>query len=307
MPAACHIVVGVDGSRHSRDAIGLAKAILGSREGSLVIARAYPHTPLPDAGYNAAGSPSPRQAAERYLERVLDELDVSATGLAVSDASPASALHQIATDTGADLIVVGSSHHGGFGRLLLGDDGAETVHGAPCAVAVAPSGWRSAHRLQTIGVAFDGSAEAHQALAEAERIARGSDARLRLVHVIRPPAPALTAPPALTDWSAYEAAAFRNAREALEPTLSLLGARGDAEIRLGDPVKELGASSQQLKLLVVGSRSHGPVLRVLTGSTANGLLHTAACPLVVVPRPRHVEAEPSDRAQQWSPVGQLLG
>lgn len=297
MNAPRRIVVGIDGSRHSRDAIGLAQAILGSCEGSLTVAFVYPHSVLPDGAYGAVGSPSPRSAAERYVRRSIEGVRVSASACAIEDASPAHALHELARETAADMIVVGSSHRGVVGRALLGDGGAQTVHWSPCPVALAPSGWRTARELAVIGVAYDGSPESRQAVACAEPIARGSSAMIRLVHVIEPPAAALTAKPSLTDWPAYHAARTRDARDVVDPMLSLLGDRGDAEIRVGHTVEELVAACEHLDLLIVGSRGRGPLRRVFAGSTAMGLLRAATCPVIVVPR-----ADPAEHGEAGDAV-----
>jgi len=47
---------------------------------------------------------------------------------------------------------------------------------------------------------------------------------------------------------------------------------------------ELARRSRDLDLLVVGSRSHGPMRRLLLGSTSTRLVREAACPLVILPR-----------------------
>jgi len=51
-------------------------------------------------------------------------------------------------------------------------------------------------------------------------------------------------------------------------------------------------------LLMVGSRSYGPFARTLLGSVSSTLIHTAPCPVLVVPRPHHakVPAELSEPA-----------
>ena len=53
----------------------------------------------------------------------------------------------------------------------------------------------------------------------------------------------------------------------------------------GDPAEELATMAEHLNLLVVGSRAYGPAGRLLSGSTSTRLARSAACPLVVVPRP----------------------
>ena len=52
----------------------------------------------------------------------------------------------------------------------------------------------------------------------------------------------------------------------------------------GPPDAELEAFSDEVDLLAVGSRSYGPVKRLMLGSTANYLAHHAGCSLLVLPR-----------------------
>ena len=54
--------------------------------------------------------------------------------------------------------------------------------------------------------------------------------------------------------------------------------------------EELAAFGEDLDLLVVGSRSYGPVKRLVLGSTSEYLERHARCSLLVLPRPAEVEA-----------------
>ena len=56
-------------------------------------------------------------------------------------ASVADTLSRAATERRADLLVLGSSHRGALGRVLIGSVSEETLHGAPCAAAIAPAGY----------------------------------------------------------------------------------------------------------------------------------------------------------------------
>jgi nucleotide-binding universal stress UspA family protein len=60
----------------------------------------------------------------------------------------------------------------------------------------------------------------------------------------------------------------------------------------GMPGEELALYSVSLDLLVVGSRSYGPIGRLVHGSTAQKLARTARCPLLVLTR----GAQPADRS-----------
>ena len=53
--------------------------------------------------------------------------------------------------------------------------------------------------------------------------------------------------------------------------------------RVGDPAAELAELSQDLDLLVIGTRGRAPLRRAVTGSVSRKLIATARCPLLVVP------------------------
>jgi nucleotide-binding universal stress UspA family protein len=56
-------------------------------------------------------------------------------------------------------------------------------------------------------------------------------------------------------------------------------------LREGDAIMELRAVSEDaIDLLCLGSRSYGPVRRVLLGSTSTGVVGDAGCAVLVVPR-----------------------
>jgi nucleotide-binding universal stress UspA family protein len=60
---------------------------------------------------------------------------------------------------------------------------------------------------------------------------------------------------------------------------------GTYEIVPGRPAEELARCSADLDLLIVGSRSYGPVRRLLLASTSARLAREASCPVFIVPRP----------------------
>jgi nucleotide-binding universal stress UspA family protein len=58
----------------------------------------------------------------------------------------------------------------------------------------------------------------------------------------------------------------------------------DGRVSYGSPGEELACLSEEVDLLIVGSRSSGPVGRLFSGSTSNYLARHARCPLLVFPR-----------------------
>ena len=101
----------------------------------------------------------------------------------------AGGVHELAEEIGANLVVVGSSRYGTMGQTLLGNVAVSLMHGSPCAVAVAPSGYRdrTAETLSTVVVGYDGSPESRLALESACDLARAAGARLLLVAAAEPP------------------------------------------------------------------------------------------------------------------------
>ena len=77
--------------------------------------------------------------------------------------------------------------------------------------------------------------------------------------------------------------------------------RAEAFFAVGDPAEILAQASEQLDLLLVGSRGYGPLHSVLVGGVAGRVMREAACPVIVLPRSAgHVE-EQSLFAQATTP------
>lgn len=141
------IIVGFDGSGHSRAALDWAMDEARQRHGQLRLATAWNKAPLawyPAVLETAAGEiaaeESPEQAARTLQGEALKTAadgGVTAAGHLVNTNSPASAILDAAKD--ADLIVVGSRGHGGFPGLHLGSVSTQVVNHAQCPVLVVHS------------------------------------------------------------------------------------------------------------------------------------------------------------------------
>jgi nucleotide-binding universal stress UspA family protein len=288
MSTFAKVVVGDDGQAGGADALALARVLAPGAE--LVLVSGYPWDPLPSRALQPAYGALLRDDAEAALARRRDEAGLPADTrlVATADASHARALQLLAESERADLVVVGSARHGAVGRLLLGSVGRAVLQGAPCPVAVAPRGFADAAAApETVGVAFDHSAEAEHALAVALDVARDLGASLTVREVV-----AADLMPAVAGYPMFNIAEFSgqlldDARERLAARVEGLSADGvevSAEAVLGTTGERLDELSQQVDLLVTGSRSYGPVRRVMLGSTADRLIHRAPCPVLVVPR-----------------------
>ena len=134
------IIVGVDGREGGRDALALAASLQRVFASDLVAVHAFPVDYYVGRGGNGEYEKTLHDLAVKTVTDEVERAGVTAHAVTVADRSPGRALQHAAIGHGADLIVVGSAHHGRVGRVLAGDVTAGTLHGAPCPVLVAPRG-----------------------------------------------------------------------------------------------------------------------------------------------------------------------
>jgi nucleotide-binding universal stress UspA family protein len=266
------ILVGVDDSERSADAVAFAHAIARDTGARVLVASTFPYDDIPSRAANLEYREAVESAAghvARDHAHALSDLGDRVSTATVARTSPAHGLHDLAVSADAALTVVGSTHTGRSERVVAGSTAERLLHGAPCAVAVVPREYRHTRpQLRTIGVAWDGSAEADTALNAAVALARALRARVRVIRVVG------------EDHAELAAAAD------LVATVSHLAALAEANATLlvGDPVDELGKQTEELDLLVTGSRGYGPLHATLIGGVTGRVLRAAACPVIVVPR-----------------------
>jgi nucleotide-binding universal stress UspA family protein len=287
--------------------LGLMLATLTST--SLLLASAYPvDSASPD---HAAGRREAAEASMRRIvalvERAADEGISVETALVPSSGSAANALHELAEREEAGMLVIGSSQRGQLGRVLPGAVTDRLLHGAPCPVAVAPRGFSFADAVagpRLIGVAFIDTPAGHAALGRACTLASRARGFVRVLTVCEPPNPVVTG---MLDPLALEQ--VRTSRKnAVEAVLARglgavrVGRSAGGEILSGQPAEALAAASQDLDLLVCGSRGAGPIRSILLGSTSHSLVRKVACPVLIVPTREVVGA-----ARRTPPTGRTVG
>jgi nucleotide-binding universal stress UspA family protein len=163
------------------------------------------------------------------------------------------------------------------------------MRSAPCAVAVAPCGFRRRYAAgpRVIGLGFDGSQEARAALRGAAWLALDLGAELRLVSVVE--SERLAARTAIVPGlGAAELIRPRSERlgreldEALAGLPTPLAAAG--AVVSGDPARVLAGKAAGWDLLALGSHGRGAAGRALLGSVSAALARSVSCPLLVYPR-----------------------
>lgn len=291
------IIVGVDGREGGRDALALAATLQDVFASNLIAVHAFPVDYYVGRAANGEYEQAMHELAVKTVLKEVEQAGVSAQAITVADRSPGRALQHAAIGHGADLIVVGSAHHGRVGRVLAGDVTAGTLHGAPCPVLVAPRGQLGQGReLRTIGVGFDGSPESRAALELAHEIARAAGARLHIIDVVVPPHAGKPFPAYRPDWAEHAHIRREEAEDRLAAVLAELGDIATGDLPFGNPARELASAATGLDLLVTGSRGYGPIRRLMLGSTSGKLVHDAPCPVLVLTRAARDEATDGESA-----------
>ena len=202
---------------------------------------------------------------------------------ALPPARVARSLQAVIDEERASLVVVGSSKRGVIGRVAPGTTAQRVINGSACPVVVVPHGYDPPNQLTTIGVAFVPTPEGRRALHEAASIAQMLDADLRVLTVVTPGI-GTNASAGPTGEAAERSHAELTATIADSIAGLAGGVRTASEVLVGDPANALVSASQQLDLLVMGSRGYRPGLAVLLGSVSRRVTMRAHCPVLVVSR-----------------------
>lgn len=290
-----NVIIGIDGSAGGRDALALARQ-LAAPGAQLTMVHVYA-SGIPVVPSILTWDEVEKGRATELLEREREATRTPAEIVTVGSMTAGEGLHRVAERRHADLLVVGSSHRGIAGRVLVGDDTRQSLNGAPCAVAVAPTGHAAASgRFVRVGVGYDASAESAVALDVAREIAVRDGAELEALDAVHVPA---ALPPTPAIWMSIQPDVLEHSRKVMA---QLEGVQGSALV--GDPRHELVGLSRRVDLLVVGSRGYGPWRRMLFGSTSSYLQRHVRCPLLVMPRgaDRRDDSPPADGHPAWVPV-----
>ncbi len=302
-----HILVPLDGSSLAAAAFPYAVAL--ARVGDARISLLAVVDPLPADGSRpsaAALEGVERQVTEStaYLESVATTVRTPDLSVAtvIRHGNPASAILAYAEEAGCGLVVMGTHGRTGLARARAGSVAQHVLRHAVSPTLVVPpaaSATTGAPAIAGIAVTLDGSSLAEDALPVAAQLATALAVPLTLLRVI----PALTplAYGAYGGWGGgyadyypesveQEAADDRAVADYLTAMATRLRAPG-LDVRTH---AERGATSQTAELIaaaltqgpaglaVMASHGRGGVLRWALGSTVEGVLDLAPCPILVM-------------------------
>jgi nucleotide-binding universal stress UspA family protein len=291
---AQRVIIGYEPSEEGRDAVALGAELAAALELEPVVAHAItlPDEVLAETELRTAL----RASADADLAEIASAFpDLEAEARSLASSSAPRALHDLAVETDAAALVVGSTGRGRVGRVLPGSTAERLLHGAPCAVAVAARGYAATgSRLLRLGVAFDGSPEASIALRAGVTLARRCNSTLTLLTIAPTAGLAESATPSPVAAAGYESQHERRSQKTLDAGVSRvpddLPVRG--HLMHGAPGESLVEVSEDFDLILVGSRGYGPLRSTLLGSTSRRLFDASACSVMALPR--GLAADPFD-------------
>lgn len=274
------VVVGVEGTDSSQDALVWAARTAVSRRAPLQIVHAVG---LPVVGMEQYWDDAVEQGAKYLVEKEAVRAAEAAPGVevvtVVDQYSPGRALTQRSLD--AQLVVVGTHRLTPAERVFSGSLAYQVAAGAHCPVAVVPA--LPTDVADRVVVGADGSEESLAAIRAAAAEADGAGLSLHVVHAWQQPAVYVD----VNLLSEYDHVFEDSARVLLGESVAGLAEDFPDLVVTQDLVQEQPATAlldaaQDARLVVVGSRGLHGVTRMLLGSVSHAVVLHAPCPVLVV-------------------------
>lgn len=280
------VVVGVDGSESSMNAVLWAAAEAHRRHASLRLVQAVaptaPPPRWPGPGLGSDLHEIGRRAARTHLAHAVRAAAEEVPGIVVDqEVLDGFAVAQlVAQSRTARLVVLGDRGLGGIAGLLLGSVATALAARGACPVAVVRGRTSAADGPVVVGV--DGTPVSEAALAWAFEEADARSTGLVAVYAWRD---------LLLDQATPldDAIEQQGRAELAERLAGWCGKYPDLPVRRvvvrDSPAQAIVEQSVTAQLVVVGSHGRGALGALLLGSVGNAVLHRAGCPVVVVRGP----------------------
>jgi nucleotide-binding universal stress UspA family protein len=283
------VIVGVDGSAASLEAVRWAAAEANLRQLPLRLLHAYadPAETIADFEVAQTAHEALRNQAQRWLRDALyavHEIDPELQpriDVAIGDPVPT----MVERTKDGSLLVVGSHGLGGFTGMLVGSTAIALAARAHCPVAVVRAAPLGGHRVVgPIVVGIDGSPASEEAISFAFHEASLRGCGLIAVHTWNEVFldTELSAERISFDTSVLE----QQERELLAQRLAGWQEKyPDVAVRRvveqNRPVRALLEHAEDAQLILVGSRGRSGFGGMLLGSTSQALVHYAPCPVII--------------------------
>jgi nucleotide-binding universal stress UspA family protein len=292
------ILCPIDYSDASRHALQHAAALARWYDATLVALHAVNPVYFPPAMVTSpelaratlAADFGPRELEEQLRSWLADlGPGLKGTDALVVQGDPIATIIARAQSLPADLIVLGTHGHGGFDHLVLGSITEKVLRKASCPVMTVPPPAVSPRPLpyQRLLCAVDFSKPAAVALRYALSIAKESNARLMILHVVEWPDLERVDTSRAPNLAAFERFQEEEARRQLEALVSA-DDRTWCEVvtRLdhGRAWQRILATAEEgaVDLIVMGVHGRSAIDLTLFGSTTNHVIRRAPCPVLTL-------------------------
>ncbi len=294
MTAVGSIVVPIDGSAFSLQALPAALGIIVSAGGSLHLLYVQP---APAPIFDARHAAETTAAIEGQLQRLAATLSARwklAVAVAVREGRPAEAIAAFARETGADLIALTTHGRGGLSRLWLGSVADELLRASEIPVlAIRPTRDAAAgprpRRFRRVLVPLDGTDLAERVLSSVPGVIRGVGVRVTVVRVITPHR-TIARPAPVTRIDQVDLARQRQeAEDYLKGVVVRLqrdGIRASWRILSSpDPARAIIRAAAAADVIAMTTHRQGRVARFLRGSVCDKVLRGATRAAILLTRP----------------------
>jgi nucleotide-binding universal stress UspA family protein len=295
---AGRIVVGYDGSESAGAAVDWAAQEAQRRALPLTVMSVVDYVGMLPGIYGPSSWPSlfqeeAEQVAGKGVQRAIkiaEAIDVTAAG-AVGQVVDT----LINSSRDADRLVIGTRGHGELAGALLGSVAFAVSGHAHCPVVVVRGDTRPPGPDRAVMVGVDDSDGARAALNYAADRAAEAGATLIVATTYRPVSSQVWGDSVYYSEEAAGTTRFDQIARESAGNVTAAAAR-TAKVRYpelnvqelvitGSAARELAKASEGCGLLVVGTRGHGGFAGLLLGSVSHGAIHSAPCPVTVVPAP----------------------
>lgn len=275
----------VDGSDVSREALAYAAGLARWRNARVHALRVVDFR-IPPMAAIPEGFAMPqdlRAIAAADIARLVTDLGAGElVEPCVTEGDVVGGILEQAAQLHVDLIVIGTHGRGGVERFLLGSVASKVLRKSDRPViAVPPGAGADSVPPRSVVCATDLSEPGNRAVAAAASLASAAGAPLTVVHTIEWPFGVESGPDPLTTLRQNLEA---EAREQIAALLPAEQPGAEIVVTTGRPQADIisRARASRADLLVLGASGRGAVGAGLLGSTADRVIRSAECPVLIV-------------------------
>jgi nucleotide-binding universal stress UspA family protein len=227
---------------------------------------------------------SEQELAVRARSELSDQLRDAGERVAIriERGHPADQIRRVVQEEGGTLLVTGVARNEWFGSVRVGDTVEGVIRGLEIPLLAVSARPRVPYRRITVAVDF--TEASRDALLGASRMF--PDQPLTVFHAYHAPA-SYAASDLQKHRDSFHSSAHANTYDFTKNTPLTEAARSRLEIQaqFGDPAQQLAewTESQQVELVVVGTRGRGRLGELLLGSVAKRVLAAVSCDVLLVP------------------------